>query len=329
MFVRRRINPSGSISIFVVDKSQGRYDIVKSYRAVKDKAAADIIENKAREWIRSREGAQGTLFDNLSEDQLREEASSLEQGCLELAGPELIYGAFFDRLGLGAGRDPLFRHMVVCRLYNPGSKSRTAAYLRRYLGSACEVKELYRVVDGLRLTDLHVSEAAPAECLLIPSPLSRVPFLLLVDAEGCPVAGRLADRRLSGAALERSIQRFARKYGASSKVVIGKGGRFLSAFFRIGEKDLSFRPMPRRKRGRVEGHLCVCLAAYAVQVELEKMLSSSGSGLTLQQVRDAARTIFRVNYVSPYTRRPKSVLSGMNPLQKQVYDLVQANVNKR
>ena len=59
-----------------------------------------------------------------------------------------------------------------------------------------------------------------------------------------------------------------------------------------------------------------------VQVEMERLLRAAGSDLSLPQVREAARTLFRLNYISPYTRRPKSVLVQMTPLQKQLFDLV-------
>ncbi|MCR5709102.1 MAG: hypothetical protein K6G79_01325 [Bacteroidales bacterium] len=327
MFVRRRTNRSGSISIFVVDKSRGRYDTVKSFGAVKTKAEADLIENKAREWIRSQEGEQGSLFGAGSEQQLREEAAALEQGRLELAGPELIYGALFDRLALGPGMDSLFRHIVVCRLCNPGSKSRTAGYLRRYLGESCGEGELYRVVDCLKLTDLRTSPSVPVSCLQIPSPLPRIPFLLLVDAEGRPVAGRLADRRTaSREAVSRTVRRLARKYGAAGDLPVLKGDSLpqgIAYFFRMGKKDAGTRPLLRRKRGRAEGHLAVCMAAFAIQVELQRLLAASAPDISLSQVREAASTMFRVNYISPYTRRPKSVLANLTPLQKSLLDMVQ------
>ena len=55
-------------------------------------------------------------------------------GVLLGRGTALFFGWLFDRLGLGAGRDDLFRHLVICRLYNPGSKRRTAEYVSRYQG---------------------------------------------------------------------------------------------------------------------------------------------------------------------------------------------------
>lgn len=326
MFVRRQHNKSGSVSIYVVDKSRSRYDVVKSFGSARTAAEADLLENKAREWVREQEGAPDTLFDQMDEAQLREYAATLQDGRIELAGPELYFGEIFDRLGLGKGMDPLFRHIVLCRLFDPGSKWRTVYYLQRYLGTQCPPEEVYALVDSLHLTEFCVSPAAPASCYLIPSPLARTPMLLLVDAEGRPVTARLSERKLkSWRQREKSIQRLARKYGATEPVVIVKGEGVpdgLPLAFRMSRKDLAVRPMRRLRRGRVEGHLCICLAAYAVQVELARLLAAAGLSFTLEEVRQAARTLFRLNYISPYTHRPKSVLIQMTPLQKQLFDLL-------
>lgn len=326
MFVRRKRNPSGSISIYVVDKSRGRYDVVRSFGTVKTVVEADLLENRAREWVRAQEGDPGTLFDRMDEVQMRAYATSLPGGRLELAGPELFYGEIFDRLALGAGMDPLFRHLVVCRLFDPGSKWRTIYYLQRYLGTPFLPEDIYSLVDRLRLTELRVSPAAPATVYLLPTPLARTPLLLLVDADGRPVAGRLFDRKgNTGAKGEKSIQRLARRFGALEPVRIVKGSGVpaeLPAIFRMSKKDLAVKPFHRLKRGRVEGHLCVCLAAFAVQAELDRCLAAGGLSIPSADIRDAARSLYRLNYISGNTGRPKSVLLQMSPLQKTLFDLI-------
>lgn len=321
MFVRRKINKSGSVSITVVDKSRGRYDVVRSFGTVKTAAEADLLENKAREWVREQEGDPETLFDRMDEAQLREYAATLQDGRIELAGPELLYGELFSRLGLGGDADPKFRHLVVCRLFDPGSKLRVISYLDRYLGRTVTPEDVFSVVDGLYLTEMKLPSGVPVTANLLPTPLSRTPFCLLTDAAGRPVAGRLMDRTRG----PKAVQRLARRYGAVEPVVIRRGSKIapaLPAAFRMSKKDLAARPFRRLKRGRVEGHFCVCMAAYAVQVELERLLQAAGSDITLPQVREAARKLFRLNYISPYTRRPKSVLLQMTPLQKALFDFL-------
>ena len=153
----------------------------------------------------------------------------------------------------------------------------------------------------------------------------KLPFCLLLAADGTPVAGRLIERKGTLAKHNLAIQRFAKKHGAAEPVSIvrrGEEARRLAAFFKIGKKDLAFRPLLRRPKGRVEGHLCICLAAFAVEHALKNILAGAPRNITLGDVRDAARTMFRLNYRSSYTNRPKSVLLPMSPLQKALYDLI-------
>jgi len=345
MFVRRQINKSGSISISVVDKSRGRYEVVKSFGAVRSAAEADLLENRAREFVREQTG-EPTLFGGMSEAQLRDCAALLDQGRVELAGPELLFGAVFDRLGLGKGFDGHFRHLVICRLFSPGSKRRTVDYLRRYLGQAPDESELYRYVDGLRLNgypDGKDERRADACCQLFtldyaparkadgkapaksrgPKPrMPRVRLALLLSREGSPLACRILDKDLSESRLQATLRRFASKSGVSSFRVVRDADPLLEEAFRMNKMDLQFRPFCRRMKGRIEGHLCVCMAAYAIQVEWTRLLRDNGCEISLDQLREAAATMFRLNYISPYTKRPKSVLVQMTPLQKRLFDLV-------
>ena len=325
MFVRRRNNKSGSISICVVDKSRGGYDIVKSFGTVKTAAEADLLENKAREFVREQSGEPDTLFERMDEKQLRDYAATLDQGRIELAGPELLYGELFDRLRLGEGKEPLFRHLVLCRLFNPGSKLRVRDYLQRYLGEKPAPEAVYGYVDSLFLSELQVSDRKPECCYVLSTPLPKYAFCLLVAGDGTAVAGRLLDKKLSAAKQAQVIQRFAHKAGAVEPVrIVRRGGaaKQLAAAFKMSRKDQSFKPMLRRTRGRLEGHLCICLAALAVEQEWSRLLETAAFACTPAKLREAARTLFRLNYISPYTHRPKSVLLKMTPLQKSLLDTI-------
>lgn len=92
--------------------------------------------------------------------------------------------------------------------------------------------------------------------------------------------------------------------------------------FRMNKSDLRVRPIYHRLRNRIEGHICICFTAYTVLLELERLLKAAGSTLTLARVREMVKTMYRLNYISPNTRRPMSVLLRMDTEQKQVYDLV-------
>jgi transposase len=58
--------------------------------------------------------------------------------------------AFNDALGFDAVAEELFRHLVICRLYHPGSKLKTIDYLQRFLGVYKQVDEIYRFLDRLQ-----------------------------------------------------------------------------------------------------------------------------------------------------------------------------------
>lgn len=58
--------------------------------------------------------------------------AGIGQNQLRLAGPDLIYGRLFDKIGFGAVRtsdDEIFKILVVTRLYRPGSKLKTLRYM--------------------------------------------------------------------------------------------------------------------------------------------------------------------------------------------------------
>ena len=73
----------------------------------------------------------------------------------------------------------------------------------------------------------------------------------------------------------------------SKPIIIGDS---VAAFFKIGKRDLAYKPMRRRLKGRIEGHLSISLAASAVEHELSRLLAASGTSISLADVRTAART---------------------------------------
>ncbi len=75
--------------------------------------------------------------------------SNLSNDHIQVAGPELIYGKLFDKIGFNKIEEPMFRHLVITRLYNPGSKLKTIDYLRNYLGIHKDIQEVYRFLDKL------------------------------------------------------------------------------------------------------------------------------------------------------------------------------------
>ena len=55
----------------------------------------------------------------------------------------------YDKIGYSELHHDMFRHLVICRLFNPGSKLRTVEYLRRYLNVDYDVESIYKFLDNL------------------------------------------------------------------------------------------------------------------------------------------------------------------------------------
>lgn len=50
MFVRRKHNKSGTISIHVVAKVNGKYRVQKSFGSSRDESRLIVLEQKAKQW---------------------------------------------------------------------------------------------------------------------------------------------------------------------------------------------------------------------------------------------------------------------------------------
>jgi len=75
--------------------------------------------------------------------------SALENASIRTVGPELIFGKIYDKIGFGAIKEPLFRHLVIARLAFPLSKLKTCEYLYRYQGVRLGIDTVYRFLDRL------------------------------------------------------------------------------------------------------------------------------------------------------------------------------------
>ena len=151
MFIRRKPNKSGSISVQVIDKSRGSYRVLKSFGTGRTGQELKELERKAQVYINSLKGP--SLFDSVEDNRVNDFVSQLSNGQIQVIGPELIFGALYDHIGYNAIGDEMFRHLVVSRLFTPGSKLRTVDYLLRYQNHLYDISSVYRFMD--RLCDRH------------------------------------------------------------------------------------------------------------------------------------------------------------------------------
>ncbi len=151
MFIRKKPNKSGTVSVQVVQKIKSRKQrVLKSLGSAhpNDTASLEKLMQQASSFIQEMEGPSlPHIYEE--EDVIDGFVSSLNNAQVQVAGPELVFGTLYDRIGYGAIRNRMFRNIVICRLFNPGSKLKTVDYMERYLHVTYSVDQIYRFLDNL------------------------------------------------------------------------------------------------------------------------------------------------------------------------------------
>lgn len=148
MFVRKKPNKSGLISVQIIDKSSGNYKVVKTIGSSSDSDQLLLLVKKAKLEI-DNITKQGRLLFEKSEEVEFIDTFVNQIESLSLVGPELLLGKIFDEIGFNLIEDELFRHLVITRLVYPVSKLKTTDYLFKYKGIQMSVYSIYRYLDKL------------------------------------------------------------------------------------------------------------------------------------------------------------------------------------
>ena len=149
MFVRKKVNKSGVVSVQVIGKVNGKSKLVRTIgSSPNDKAIEDLVE-KGYQFIATFEG-QGT-FDFSDESRLLKSVFQSISSHTEV-GTELLLGKIFDDIGFDSLDDILFRQLVLSRVTYPVSKLKTSDYLGKYHELDYPVQQIYRYMDKLHST---------------------------------------------------------------------------------------------------------------------------------------------------------------------------------
>jgi len=148
MFVRLNRNRSGSVSVQIVRKENGRNRVLLTVGSGRTEQELAVLQQQAAYQMRSMQG-HGLLFASEQDQRVEAFLATLGNDQVRVVGPELVLGKVFDAVGFGAVQDELFRHLVIARLYEPGSKLRTVDHMQRFMGVNTSVDRIYRFMDRL------------------------------------------------------------------------------------------------------------------------------------------------------------------------------------
>lgn len=151
MFIRKKQNKSGSVSVQIISKSSGKYKVYKTIGSSKCPEEIEKLINKANNELLNSEG-QLSLFVNENDLLIENYIEGIFNSQIEVIGPELVFGKIFDYIGYNVIQEYLFRHLVITRLVYPGSKLKTIDYLQRYQNKVISKDNIYRFLDTLEST---------------------------------------------------------------------------------------------------------------------------------------------------------------------------------
>jgi transposase len=148
MFLRKKRNSSGSVSVQIISKSSGAYKVLKT---IGSSCKEDEIQNLVYLGNQELERLfnQPKLFISKSDVVVEQVFSALSNASIRTVGPEIIFGKIYDSIGFGALQEELFRHLVIARLAFPLSKLKTIEYLYRFQGIMLDIDAVYRFLDKL------------------------------------------------------------------------------------------------------------------------------------------------------------------------------------
>ena len=165
MFVEKKQNKSGSISVRIIQKVHGKRKCVKVIGCSSDAEEIGLLIKRESSWTEEHQtGVPLFEFDNeaVAYDKV---LAGLRQSLLRLVGPEHIYGTPFDRIGhdkVKSADNDLFRALVITRLYHPGRKRRTAEYMERFMHRSYSSDAIYRFHDELCVRDRTADQVRAA-----------------------------------------------------------------------------------------------------------------------------------------------------------------------
>lgn len=151
MFVRKKKNPSGLISVQVIDKSSGKYQVVKTLGSSSDPEIVELLFRQGKKWIANRVKGEDMFEQAIAQVEEKELVDNLLSNVenILINGTELILNRVYDRVGFNQIEDDILRYLSIARLSQPLSKSATVEYLKSHFNEDIKLEKVYRYLDKL------------------------------------------------------------------------------------------------------------------------------------------------------------------------------------
>tara|TARA_R110001583_G_scaffold85292_4_gene223460 strand:+ start:12016 stop:13530 length:1515 start_codon:yes stop_codon:yes gene_type:complete len=155
VFVRQVKYKNGKIYIQVIDKSSGKYKVLKSFGGSKLSSEIEHKIIRAERWVDNFTGVREFDFFN-EEEQYHTFLNNIISH--KLVGLDLVLGKIFNEIGFNKIEDEIFKDLVLYRLVYPKSKLKTTQYLYRYAQKKYSEDEVYRYLDKLHRSQKETAQ---------------------------------------------------------------------------------------------------------------------------------------------------------------------------
>lgn len=91
--------------------------------------------------------------------------------------------------------------------------------------------------------------------------------------------------------------------------------------FRISKTDLRIRPIYHRISERIEAHVAICFAAYAVYKELERRLKESGLQISPEKAINIIKEMQQLTYQLPKSKEVKTKILNLTKDQEKLLNI--------
>ncbi len=92
--------------------------------------------------------------------------------------------------------------------------------------------------------------------------------------------------------------------------------------FRISKTDLRVRPIHHYRRRRIEAHLCIAFAAYAIYKELERLLKNKKILMSAKRAGELTHNMYEMHYTLPDSKMNKKIVLRMDKEQQILFDAI-------
>jgi hypothetical protein len=149
MFVKKKKNRSGTTSVVIVSKNDGKTNYIKTIGTRSDIFEIEKLYQQGRKWLSAYLGNRDIFAEHTREQEEKQVTEALLSNIenILLNGTQLILNKVFALVGFDRITDTILKQLVVSRICQPRSKVATVDYLKSYFDEDVELHKIYRYLD--------------------------------------------------------------------------------------------------------------------------------------------------------------------------------------